>query len=100
MGAFLRLFPFARVIVMILIVILPLFFELPAVIFVGFWFFMQILQGGFELFLPSAGGGVAWWAHIGGFVAGFAFASLLKPLRRRPYYADEGVYGFTPDGYR
>lgn len=103
MGAFLRLFPFARVIVLVPILFLPLFFELHAIVYVGFWFLVQILQGTYELFVPSAdGGGVAWWAHIGGFVAGFAFGSLLQPLRRayRPYYADEGVYGFTPLGYR
>jgi membrane associated rhomboid family serine protease len=102
MGAYLRLFPFARVIVLVPILFLPLFFEMHAVVYVAFWFFVQILQGGFELFVPSAGGGVAWWAHIGGFVTGLAFGSLLQPLRRgyRPYYADEGVYGFTPYGYR
>ena len=102
MGAFLRLFPFARVIVLVPILFLPLFFEMHAVVYVGFWFFMQILQGTVELLLPSTGGGVAWWAHIGGFVAGLVFGSLLQPLRRgyRPYYADEGIYGFTPYGYR
>jgi membrane associated rhomboid family serine protease len=103
MGAFLRLFPFARVIVLVPVLFLPLFFELHAVIYVGFWFLVQIFQGTFELFMRSTdGGGVAWWAHIGGFVVGFAFGSLLQPPRRayRPYYADEGVYGFTPLGYR
>jgi membrane associated rhomboid family serine protease len=102
MGAFLRLFPFARVIVLVPILFLPLFFEMHAVVYVGFWFLAQILQGTFDLLIPSAGGGVAWWAHVGGFVTGFAFGSLLQPRRRayRSYYADEGVYGFTPLGYR
>jgi membrane associated rhomboid family serine protease len=102
MGAFLRLFPLARVIVLVPILFLPLFFELHALVYVGIWFFLQILQGTAELFTSSTGGGVAWWAHIGGFVAGFVFGSLLQPPRRdyRRYYADEGIYGFTPRGYR
>jgi membrane associated rhomboid family serine protease len=102
MGAFLRLFPFARVIVLVPILFLPLFFEMHAVVYVGFWFLVQILQVTFELLVPSTGGGIAWWAHIGGFVAGFVFGWLLRPPRRghRPYYADEGIYGFTPNGYR
>jgi membrane associated rhomboid family serine protease len=102
MGCYMRLFPLARVIVLIPILFLPFFFELYAWVFVGLWFLVQVLQGATELFMPSTGGGVAWWAHIGGFIAGLAFGSLLTPSRRdyRPYYADEGVYGFTPLGRR
>lgn len=102
MGCYLRLFPYARVIVLVPILFLPLFFELYAVLYVGFWFLMQLLQGASELFSPSAGGGVAWWAHVGGFVVGFIFGSFLQPVLRRvqPYHADQGVYGFTPNGHR
>jgi len=51
---------------------------------------------------PGTGGGVAWWAHVGGFIAKLAFGNLLTPptSRYRSYYADEGIYGFTPDGFR
>jgi len=60
---------------------------------------MQVLQGTAELLIPSAGG-VAWWAHIGGFIAGFVLGSPLRlPERRyRSYYADEGVLGFNQWG--
>jgi membrane associated rhomboid family serine protease len=84
------------------ILFIPLFFELHAVVFAAFWFLMQVLQGAIELLAPSSGGGVAWWAHIGGFVAGL----LLTPVVRRPargyrrYYGDEGIYGLTPLGRR
>jgi membrane associated rhomboid family serine protease len=102
LGCYLRLFPLARIVVMIPILFIPLFFEVPAVVFAGLWFMMQLLQGTVELFAPSAGGGVAWWAHVGGFVAGFLLAPPLhlSVRRYRPYYADEGILGFTPMGVR
>jgi membrane associated rhomboid family serine protease len=102
LGCYMRLFPFARIVVLVPVLFLPLFFELPAIVFVGFWFLIQVLQGTAELVSPSIGGGVAWWAHIGGFVAGLLFASLLaRPRERyRQYYSDEGIYGFNPLGYR
>jgi membrane associated rhomboid family serine protease len=100
LGCYMRLFPLARVVVVIPILFIPLFFELPAFLFAGFWFLLQVLQGTAELLGPSTGGGVAWWAHIGGFVAGFALAPLLvhSQQRYRMYFADEGVLGFTPLG--
>ena len=73
LGAYLRLFPGARVIALV-----PFFFflhlaEVPAVIFLVLWFFMQLAQGTLALAaMPS--GGPAFWAHIGGFVAGFVLA--------------------------
>jgi membrane associated rhomboid family serine protease len=102
LGCYIRLFPLARIVVMIPILIFPFFFEVPALVFAGLWFMMQLLQGTIDLFAPSAGGGVAWWAHVGGFMAGFVLAAPLRlPARRyRPYYADEGILGFTPMGIR
>jgi membrane associated rhomboid family serine protease len=63
---------------------------------------MQILQGTVDLFMSSTGGGVAWWAHIGGFVAGLSMAPLFAQSERnyRRYYPDEGVLGFDPWGRR
>jgi membrane associated rhomboid family serine protease len=74
----------------------------PAIVFTGIWFLIQLLQGTAELFLPSAAHGVAWWAHIGGFVAGLLFGSMfaLPRTRYRAYYADEGIYGFDRTGRR
>lgn len=70
-------FPFAWVKVLVLIVFIPLFFDIPAMLFAGLWFLMQVLSGTMELLSPFAGGGIAWWAHIGGFIAGWL---LLRPL--------------------
>jgi len=95
-----RLFPLARLIVLVPIVFIPLFFEVPALVFVGIWFIVQILQGTAELLTPSSGGGVAWWAHIGGFVAGLSLGPVLRRSVRtyRAYYPDEGILGFDTSG--
>ena len=78
MGAYLVLYPRQRV----QVIILPLFFLpffVPAVVLIGFWFISQIFSGIAEIGNATAGSGVAWWAHIGGFVAG---ALLIWPFRR------------------
>jgi len=99
-GGSIRLFPFARVVVLVPILLLPLFVEVPAIIFAGFWFMTQLLQGTADLLTPAESGGVAWWAHVGGFAAGFLLTPALRQTRPRyrRYYADEGILGFTPEG--
>jgi len=83
LGAYLLFFPRARVLVLFPIIIWPFLFVLPASIFLGLWFFIQFFSGTFSLLAPSEGGGVAWWAHIGGFVAGLSLAPYFLP-RRKP----------------
>ena len=102
MGCYVLLFPWARIVVLVPILFLPLFFEVPSIVFIGLWFLAQLLQGVTELFGSSVGGGVAVWAHVGGFLAGLGFAVLLTRPKPgyRPYYADEGILGFNPQGYR
>lgn len=100
LGCYMRFFPTARVVILVPVIFIPLFFELPAALFAGFWFLMQFLQGTAELVAPTDAGGVAWWAHVGGFAVGFVFGPLLRrPIGRiREYYPDEGVLGFDPYG--
>jgi len=95
-----RLVPLSRVIVMVPIGFIPFFFEMPAAVFALIWFLTQVVQGVGAVLAPAVGGGVAWWAHIGGFVVGFALIPWLHPARRARYHADEGRLGFTPDGRR
>jgi len=81
LGAYLVLFPHARVVTLV-----PLFYflqvaELPAILVLGFWFVLQAFQGVGSL--GSDVGGVAWFAHIGGFVFG-ALVALLFRGRTRP----------------
>jgi membrane associated rhomboid family serine protease len=101
LGCTMSLFPLSRVIVVVPILFLPLFFEVHAVVFIGLWFVLQVLQGAISLLSPSEGG-VAWWAHVGGFVAGLLIGPLLlRPERRyRIYQPDEGVLGFDTMGRR
>jgi rhomboid family protein len=101
MGCFIRMFPRAQIIVLVPVLFLPFFFELPAFVFIGLWFLLQVLQGAAELVASSSGAGVAWWAHVGGFIAGLALGPLLaRPQQRyRTYYGDEGVLGFNVRGY-
>ena len=76
-------FQHAWIRVLVLIVIIPIFFWLPALLFAGFWFLMQVLQGTTSLFLPAQGGGIAWWAHIGGFAFGLVVGWTLQGRARR-----------------
>ncbi|MGZ5876862.1 MAG: rhomboid family intramembrane serine protease [Bradyrhizobium sp.] len=101
LGCSMGLFPLSRVIVLIPILFLPLFFELYTFVFIGLWFLLQLLQGTVALLHPAEGG-VAWWAHVGGFLAGLLFGPLLlQPERRyRVYQRDEGILGFDAWGRR
>jgi membrane associated rhomboid family serine protease len=76
LGAYLRWYPQSRVLTLIPIFIYPLFVEIPAVVFLGLWFLTQIASGIGSFGLHNLGGGVAWWAHVGGFLAGLALAGL------------------------
>lgn len=76
-GAFIRLFPSSRVLVVVPIVILPIWFWLRAGWFVLFWFGLQLLQGALALDDPLVGGGIAWWIHIGGFLTGLAIGKVM-----------------------
>ena len=84
LGAYLVTFPHAKVLTLI-----PIFFfqlvEIPALIFLGFWFLMQLQSG--TLSLVSSGTNIAWWAHIGGFIAGMVLVKLFTPRRHsRAFY--------------
>jgi membrane associated rhomboid family serine protease len=73
LGAYFLLFPRARVVTLV-----PIFFffqiiEIPALIFLGLWFFIQFLSGSMTIGSGVAAAGVAWWAHIGGFAVGAGY---------------------------
>lgn len=72
LGAYFVLFPHAHVIVMLPVLFFPVFFALPAVTYLGFWALGQVFSGTLSLAQPGDVGGVAFWAHAGGFVAGMA----------------------------
>jgi membrane associated rhomboid family serine protease len=76
LGAYLVLYPGARVRTLVFVFIV----DLPAVVFLGVWFITQLMNGTASL-SPEAGAaasGVAWWAHVGGFVVGMGLCVLLR----------------------
>jgi membrane associated rhomboid family serine protease len=84
LGGYLLLFPRARVITVIFIVFFFTIVQLPAVLVLGFWFVQQLLFGYFDLVTPEGGGGgVAYFAHIGGFAFGLLTIKLFASERRR-----------------
>jgi membrane associated rhomboid family serine protease len=81
LGAYFILYPRARIVTFVPVFIFFYLFEVPAFFFLGFWIFLQFIQGSVHWLAtkPVDGGGVAWWAHMGGFGAGF----LLVPFFRK-----------------
>ena len=81
LGAYLILHPFARVHTLIIIIFFIRVIELPAMIVLGFWFMLQIIN---SLAAPAGAAGVAWNAHIGGFIVGLALIRFFSEPRYGP----------------
>ncbi len=75
LGAYFFRFPYARVVILVPILFFPFFFEIPAIAFLGLWVIMQ-LQEVTTAAAMGASTGSAWWAHLGGFVAGLVLHRL------------------------
>ena len=80
LGAYMVTFPCARI-----ITVIPIFFflqiiELPAIIVLGFWFFIQFFSGAISITASTSGNSVAWWAHIGGFISGIILFNIIRIL--------------------
>jgi len=91
LGGYILLYPRARVITIIFIIFFFTIVELPALLILGFWFLQQVAFGAYGLANPTGGGGgVAYFAHIGGFIFGLAaiklFASRKKDYSPPPKY--------------
>ena len=85
LGAYITLHPRARVVTLVPLGFVAPLVQLPAAVFLGLWFVQQFLLGWFDLVAPAGrGGGIAWWAHIGGFAAGFVLVRLFRKPRRGP----------------
>ena len=78
LGAYFVLLPRASVLTAIFLGFFFVFRELPAILFLGIWILLQALDGTLSLTTPQAGGGVAFFAHIGGFLFGIATVQLVK----------------------
>ena len=80
-GAYFVFYPRARVLTLIPIFLFWEIVQIPAVVFLLFWFSLQVISGMGSLGSGAEGGGVAWWAHVGGFGSGAIAGPLLAPKR-------------------
>ncbi len=78
LGAYFVLLPRARVLTAIILGFFFIFREVPAIFFLGFWIVLQAVDGTISITTPASGGGVAFFAHIGGFAFGAATVKLVK----------------------
>ena len=86
LGAYAVLYPRARVVTLIFIIIIFTVIQLPALLVLGFWFLMQLLPA-FSVPIGSEGGGIAYFAHIGGFVFGMLLIKLFADRVHEDYEA-------------
>jgi len=93
MGAYLLMFPLARIRTLVPLFFIPLFFDIPAMVFIGVWFISQVFSGVSSILAPFTDGGVAWWAHVGGFIFGLVVIPFIRKKRwqYRCFYED-GYY--------
>ena len=92
LGGYIVLYPRARILTLVFIIFFVTIVELPAVLLLGFWFLQQIYFGAADLSNPlGGGGGVAYFAHVGGFVFGLALIGVFA-VRRSPQPPRYPVY--------
>jgi membrane associated rhomboid family serine protease len=87
MGAYILLYPRVHVHMLFIIVVYVTTFAVPAYLMLGYWFLVQLLSGWASI--GSQGGGVAFWAHVGGFVSGAVLIFLFRDkalLEKHPYH--------------
>jgi membrane associated rhomboid family serine protease len=91
MGAYFMMYPLARILVLIPTFFIPFFFEIPAFLYLGYWFLIQFYSGLFSLAMPIHFVGIAWFAHVGGFIAGAILYRFFIKRFKKPskFYADE-----------
>ena len=83
MGAYFVLYPRSRIVTLLPFFIFFPIIEVPAIFFLGIWFLMQFVNGLGSIAMTADGGGVAFWAHVGGFVAGMALILVMRDRSRR-----------------
>lgn len=82
LGGYAVLFPRARVVTLVPVFVFLQIMELPALVVLGLWFVLQLFSGSFALASAAgAGAGIAWWAHVGGFLVGALLILLMRPRR-------------------
>jgi membrane associated rhomboid family serine protease len=85
MAAYMFLFPFAKVVILVPIIFIPLFFEIAAYFYIGIWFLLQLWNGALSLSHKAESTGIAFWAHIGGFLSGLVLYKFFLKKKYRIY---------------
>ena len=85
LGAYVVFFPSSRILTLVTLFFWWFFARLPAILFIGLWFAVQFLSGIGSLGSAQAGG-VAWWAHVGGFLLGMLLVSGMRRKQPEIYY--------------
>ncbi|MDD2352403.1 MAG: rhomboid family intramembrane serine protease [Candidatus Caldatribacteriota bacterium] len=85
LGAYFILFPKSRITTLIFFGFFIRLIKMPALFVLGIWIIFQLLYGFSNISLQGADAGVAWFAHIGGFIGGIILIKLIKPVRRDYY---------------
>ncbi len=78
LGAYYVLFPHSRIKTLVPLFGFITFVEIPATVMLGYWFVLQVISGAVVLPFTGESGGVAFWAHVGGFVCGMVLANLFR----------------------
>jgi membrane associated rhomboid family serine protease len=81
MGAYVVMFPRSKIVTLVPLIFFWFTVQISAMFFVGYWILLQFV-GGLGAMTMHSRGGVAWWAHIGGFAVGFVLAKLIQPRRQ------------------
>jgi len=97
MGAYLVMYPGARIVLLVPLLFWPIFVQVSAVFFLFYWLVLQLISGGLSLGETNLRGGVAYWAHIGGFVAGLVLHRLFLIHPATPHGERHGLeYAWAP----
>jgi membrane associated rhomboid family serine protease len=86
MAAYMIMFPKSTIVSLVLIIIVPLFIPIPALVYIGIWFVGQLWSGTASLMLSNNATGIAFWAHIGGFFGGILLYRFFDSEKRKAYY--------------
>ncbi|OIQ51151.1 Rhomboid protease GluP [Pseudodesulfovibrio hydrargyri] len=95
MGAYIVLYPHGKVLTLIPVFFFPFIFRIPASLFLGFWFLTQILSGVYST--AHGAQNVAWWAHVGGFVAGIVLIRWFRRPGRCRYCYNPDTRDYDPE---
>ncbi len=93
MAAYMFMFPGSMILSFVPIFIIPLLIPIPALIYIGIWFIGQLFSGTYSLLLSSTATGIAFWAHIGGFIAGIIlYRIFVRKKKNKKYYSRKYQY--------